>query len=422
MSGLTSTLKAMSSRRSSASALLRPVLPKPPQQSPSDMAPRVHRPALPRPTLFSPYIRAYNGHFISPDVNSRTLEANVALPPLSSNQPSQLQYNPAAFLSPPQLSTPQPLSSTDFPDFSQWSTLPDFGDLGTMSCICGDACSCPGCIQHRGMAAWFNRGCAHPENCTTCLPPVPTSTHPSTPPTTPLGDDPAVNFATLAEWMRNIPNEGSAAPGFNVNEDVGFDVFGTPINSYPVESFMDIDPALPGPSSFQGSSSALSENDMDPSLFSFAMSNSEPNSSSGGSDPTLMFDFEGSSSLSPGVPSARRRASSTSSLSSFSPSMEGHSAGLDQTHYERSSPHKPKASSTTSLLPLSPLSVTNIFSSRSATDVARASGGGVGIGGDPTSSVGQSEGQRTRQNASVHSRGRGAARATFYQAATGRMG
>jgi hypothetical protein len=210
-----SVIKPLSKRRGSTN--LRPVLPKPTHltslsdqpttsilhsssdDSASLLAPRPH---LPRSThgsaFFSPYGRAYNEHLV----------ADLSYPGNDAFDMASLSDRP--FTSDSVVTTsaslPDTLSSiSPLPDFSRWSGL-----MAPM-CACGDGCSCPGCVEHRGASAWFTRDCANPDTCTTCFTsltnPRPAPPPAPTPPTTPLGARSAHEYETLYNWFDNMSSE-----------------------------------------------------------------------------------------------------------------------------------------------------------------------------------------------------------------------
>jgi hypothetical protein len=317
-----------STRRGSTN--LRPVLPKPPQTSSSAindnasvLAPRPHLP--PRSThgstFFSPYGRAYNEHFITE-------------PPLSGNQAHEfasLSDQPPSLdlpTLPVNVGPPTPIPPTSpIPDPMQWSSH----NLAASSCSCGDGCVCPGCVEHRGASGWFTRECANPGVCTTCFtcltgerlapPPAPT------PPTTPLG---ARSSRELEQWMDGVA-------GITSSFFTGFDMHGaqqqhpSPINI----DILSLSPSCVGlcvPGQCTCASDSNSECQRNASPF-FA------NLSSSMLPPTFDLDFDMNASMY-SLPDTSSRGRS----SSYPYYTEG---DLENLRYAT-----PKASSTTSLLPI----------------------------------------------------------------------
>ncbi|KAA1474459.1 hypothetical protein DENSPDRAFT_931674 [Dentipellis sp. KUC8613] len=150
--------------------------------------------------FFNPYGRAYEGHFYSPEQ-----------PAFATDQQSYInqQLNQQLVQSHEAATESRTLSLPDIvPPSSETSLWPEQHNLGsddmTIFCSCGDSCSCPGCVRHRGVTAWNADACTTTIACPTCftcsLPIAPT-----TPPTTPTAGFIPPQFEALDDWIRNIP-------------------------------------------------------------------------------------------------------------------------------------------------------------------------------------------------------------------------
>jgi hypothetical protein len=187
---------------------LRPVLPRPPVQP----LPNEHVAAHPHPhnhrishgsTFFSPYGRAYEEHHYSSEegVHADSLSENGPVVHRSTDLMAWSSDSSGHSFS----HRTYPPSS--FPDMQDELDSPDFTAEFRGFCSCGETCSCPTCLQHRGPIAWSSReACSHPGSCNGCLRPSEISPHPApTPPTTPQDGRIPQQFEPLEEWIKNIP-------------------------------------------------------------------------------------------------------------------------------------------------------------------------------------------------------------------------
>jgi len=184
---------------------LRPVLPRPVPQSPSNehvasqFHPHNHRFSH-GSAFFSPYGRAYEeyhnsseeGHPDSLSENGPATHQSLDLMAWSSDS-SGHSFSQRTF--PP----------SSFPDFQDELDSPEFPAGFRGSCTCGKTCACPTCLQHRGPTAWTSReACSNPGSCNGCFHLSEVPPHPApTPPTTP--QDGRQQFEPLEEWIKSIP-------------------------------------------------------------------------------------------------------------------------------------------------------------------------------------------------------------------------
>lgn len=108
--------------------------------------------------LFNPYGLSHERGSGPQDLAQSNLQgARQGLPPPFASYPEQ-PYNSAG---PAQLPAP-------------WDNADQFlEDFFTVRCACGDACSCPGCVQHRGFSVLSEQtppahSCANPASCMAC--------------------------------------------------------------------------------------------------------------------------------------------------------------------------------------------------------------------------------------------------------------
>ncbi|KAI0061171.1 hypothetical protein BV25DRAFT_801327 [Artomyces pyxidatus] len=258
----TSSASALTGKSLQSGTLgLRPVLPRPPRQSPPATSEHTRlqapHPQTYRPThassFFSPYGRAYEEHYQPPQAQYR--EGTTKDSAMSSPQPMSDQSTTYPSVAQADIALPAALLDKMPPQ--GWS---DFDAMNTdlkIFCGCGDGCSCSGCVQHRGPAAWFNRdaGCVNPTACNTCLtcslpsvapPPAPT------PPTTPFSGIPS-QFEPLDDWIRSIPTLAPAENNYQPGQAdiMGYSVYGYPDVFLPdiiepEQSVMDVIPTGPG--------------------------------------------------------------------------------------------------------------------------------------------------------------------------------
>jgi hypothetical protein len=189
---------------------LRPVLPRPhPQSSSND-----HVASHPHPhhyshrfshgsAFFSPYGRAYEEHhYSSEEGHADSLSENG----VGTHRPPDLVAWCSA--SSGNLLSQKTFPPSSFSDLQDELDSPEFPAGFRGFCTCGETCTCPTCLQHRGPIAWSSQeDCSVPSSCNGCLqhsevPPP----HPApTPPTTPQDGRIPQQFEPLEEWIKNMP-------------------------------------------------------------------------------------------------------------------------------------------------------------------------------------------------------------------------
>ena len=140
-------------------------------------------------------------------------------------------------------------SPQGFPDGIPWSLLISSSapNESIISCNCGAACACLGCVIHRGSDARNDQPCVNPNSCNACLPCIVNALSAPTPPTTPMGDDVPIPFESLDEWIRIMAERGSFLPpdaGGSMADLTPYDTTTLPQILEP--GSMDFSSALPG--------------------------------------------------------------------------------------------------------------------------------------------------------------------------------